>query len=726
VVNSPPQVEPQAFGKYLLVERLAQGGMAEVFRAVYQGAAGVEKVVALKRILPQLDAAPEFVTMFIDEARIASSLTHVNVAQVFEFGEVAGCYYLAMELVEGVDLGRLLEAARRRKLSLPRAVVAFLVAEAARGLAYAHEKRGSGGALLGIVHRDVSPQNILVSYAGEVKIADFGIAKATGKLHKTDSGAVMGKLRYMSPEQVSGEPLDGRSDVFSLGVVLHELLTGRQLFDGDNPGRVADQVKLAEIAAPSRFAADVPPELDRICLKALARARDARHERAADLARELSTFVSERAPGLTREDVGALVSELVPRELEPPPMVNDATANTVEQSVVADGATALAPGAASSGGESPASVPTRLGRTRERTPSAPPAERSRLRGVLVVMLACAALVAGAGLVYRKLGGVVPTPDPLPPPIPPITATIDGGAVTPEAIHPALAPAERARLVAELEALPQAEAAWRGVPSEDYLAVLSAAEGSLCAGGAEATLPPDVADRLDRRRLRPEALAVARYLRATGELPPRVAESLRAFLRSRPAFSPGAGGWALAALGLRVLPLESRFLGDLLRENGALHRWRDRHADDPAATGDAALCDRDAVVQLLGAASPGPRADALRRFLAATPVDTALDYQGLRYQVLSAERDEAAGSIEVRVRVTNPGAAEHALPLDAARLAGADTAQPPAIEPPAASLGPAMVRELTLRFGGATDALAEAAVLVLGPGVELQAHSEDLR
>src|SRR5205823_14810583 len=164
---------------------------------------------------------------------------------VFEFGEVHGCYYLAMGLVEGVDLGRLLQAARRRGLSLPRAQLAFLVAEAARGLAYAHEKRGPGGALLGIVHRDVSPQNILVSYAGEVKIADFGIAKAVGKLHKTDSGAVMGKLRYMSPEQVTGEPLDGRSDVFSLGIVLHELLTGRQLFDGDNPGHVADQVKRA-------------------------------------------------------------------------------------------------------------------------------------------------------------------------------------------------------------------------------------------------------------------------------------------------------------------------------------------------------------------------------------------------------------------------------------------------------------------------------------------------
>src|SRR2546423_212550 len=244
--------------------------MAEVFRAVYQGAAGIEKTVALKRILPGLDAAAEFVQMFIDEARIAVSLTHVNVAQVFDFGEVGGTYYLAMELVDGVDLGRLMEAARRRnreRPGVPPAMAAFIVAEAARGLAYAHDRRGPSGALLGIVHRDVSPQNVLLSYSGEVKIADFGIAKAVGKLHKTQSGAVMGKLRYMSPEQVTGEPLDGRSDVFALGVVLWELLTGAQLFHGDNPGQVTEQVKKAEVVAPSTRAPGISAELDRVCLK---------------------------------------------------------------------------------------------------------------------------------------------------------------------------------------------------------------------------------------------------------------------------------------------------------------------------------------------------------------------------------------------------------------------------------------------------------------------------
>ncbi len=307
-------MQPIPFGKYLLVERLAQGGMAEVFRAVYQGAAGFEKQVAVKRILPVFDGTRDFVAMFVDEARIASSLTHVNIVQVSDFGELDGSYYLAMELVDGVDLGRLREAASRRGLRIPVPIVAYIVAEAARGLAYAHDKRGQDGAPLGIVHRDVSPQNVLISYAGEVTIADFGIAKATGKLHKTESGAVMGKIRYMSPEQINGEPLDGRSDLFALGVIFWELLVGAPLWTGDNPGAVSDQVKNAKVEPPSRRGRDVPVELDRIALKALERGRDARYARAADLARELSAWLAQAAPSLTREDVGAFVAEVIPRE----------------------------------------------------------------------------------------------------------------------------------------------------------------------------------------------------------------------------------------------------------------------------------------------------------------------------------------------------------------------------------------------------------------------------
>ncbi|HEX4458250.1 MAG TPA: serine/threonine-protein kinase, partial [Polyangia bacterium] len=307
-------MQPIRFGKYLLVERLARGGMAEVFRAVFSGAAGFEKQVAVKRVLPVFEGEQEFVTLFVDEARIASSLTHVNIAQVFDFGIDEGSYYLAMELVDGVDLGRLRDSAARRALRFPVAIAAYIVAEAARGLAYAHEKRGSDGNPLGIVHRDVSPQNLLVSYAGEVKIVDFGIAKAAGKLHKTQSGALMGKIRYMSPEQISAEPLDGRSDLFSLAVIFWELLAGVPLWPGDNPGAVADQIRHAKLEPPSRRGRDVPAELDAIVMGALERGRDARPAKASDFARALSGWLATAAPTLTREDVGAFVQEVVPRE----------------------------------------------------------------------------------------------------------------------------------------------------------------------------------------------------------------------------------------------------------------------------------------------------------------------------------------------------------------------------------------------------------------------------
>jgi Protein kinase domain len=728
-------VEPQAFGKYMLVERIAQGGMAEVYRAVVQGAAGVEKTVALKRILPVLDAAPEFVTMFIDEARIAASLTHVNVAQVFEFGEVGGSYYLAMELIEGVDLGRLHEAARRRGMPLPRAVAAFVIAEAARGLAYAHDKRGPGGALLGIVHRDVSPQNILVSYAGEVKIADFGIAKAVGKLHKTDSGAVMGKLRYMSPEQVTGEPLDGRSDVFSLGIVLWELLTGKQLFDGDNPGRVADQVKRAEVEPPSARAPDVPPELDRICLKALQRARGGRHERAQDLARELSTFVSERAPGLTREDVGALVAELVPRGDETAGL-GDAAATTVEQTLpkdgaaadVADMAVAPTPPAGSPAAATPTNgvhaAATRLAR-RPDAGATPVTPAPKTRRSMMALVGGAAVIAAVGLVYRA---VTHHPNADPPPLVP-TAIADAGAATTTTQSPpvhVVDPALAAKLWADLDALPRKESAWRGVPAEDYRVLLSAVESTACA--AEVAFPDDVTKRLEELQLRREATALARYWKQTGELPPRVADALRAFLRGgRPSFTAGERGWAAAALAIAVDPNEPRYVVERMRENTALARWRDRALDAPAPTGEAPLCDRAALVASYAARAPGPRAAALTRYLAATPLEAPRDANGLRFVASAPERDEAAGTIALSLHVTNLGAAEATLALDAARLAGLDAA--PTVQaagaPSPAPLAAGGERTVTLRFAGVSDAVAEAAVLVLAPGVELRAYAEAL-
>jgi serine/threonine-protein kinase len=707
-------MEPVAFGKYLLVERIAQGGMAEVFRAIVQGPAGVEKTVALKRILPQLGGAAEFTQMFIDEARIASSLTHVNVAQVFEFGEVAGAYYLAMELIEGVDLGRLSEAARRSGIRLPVAVSAFIIAEAARGLQYAHEKRGAQGTPLGIVHRDVSPQNVLVSYAGEVKIADFGIAKAINKLHKTESGAVMGKLRYMSPEQVLGEPLDGRSDLFSLGVVFHELCTGRMLFDGDNPGRVADQVKAAEAAAPSSVQAGVPAELDRICGKLLQRSRDARYERASELARDLQRFVAETAPGLSREDVGALVGELVPRR---EPSEGDATFAAL--------APTMAPGETPSLSRDPppSSQPTRPERgteaARGTAPAAPAPRTSRAPVVaLLVVVAGGAAVLG----YRSVHAPQPRIE-----------WLDGGGAVAQANPdltaappslPALPEAERAKLLAELKALPRESSTRRGVPADDYLAVMSAVDAVLCAGKPEPEFPPDVAERLEPLRLQPEARALARYTILAGELPPEVGGAFRAFLAKQPAWSPGPKTWAMGALAAQVDPRNPAHLVDLMRENTALRRWRDRAAFAVAPVGSAALCDRQELVGRYRQRAPGARADALQRWLAAAPPDASVDHDGLRVTLIGAERDDAAATLDVRLRVTNPAAEERTLAFEGLRLAGLDAA--PTIDPPAPKLPGGLFREVRLRFSGITDTVAEAAVLVLHPSAELQAYSELLR
>jgi serine/threonine-protein kinase len=299
------------FGKFTLVEKIAQGGMAEVYRAVMRGAAGFEKTIALKRILPLFSAEADFVTLFCDEARIASTLTHANLVQTFDFGEVGGAYYLACELVEGVDLARLVDALKKRGQPFPTATAAFIVAEAARGLGYAHDKRGNDGRPLGIIHRDVSPQNVLLSYSGEIKVADFGIAKAAETAHKTATGLVMGKLRYMAPEQVAGDELDGRADLFALGVILYELLTSGPLFP-EQGARVAELVHAAPIVPPSVRVPGLPAELERIVLKALGRPREQRYARAADLARDLQVWVNQDAPGFTRDDVGALLAEMCP------------------------------------------------------------------------------------------------------------------------------------------------------------------------------------------------------------------------------------------------------------------------------------------------------------------------------------------------------------------------------------------------------------------------------
>ncbi|MBI4510032.1 MAG: serine/threonine protein kinase [Deltaproteobacteria bacterium] len=303
---------PSRHGKFLLMERIGSGGMAEVHRAVLCGNAGFAKPVALKRMLPALGESAELVRRFKEEARVTSMLSHACIAQVFELGEMDGRPYLAMEHVDGLDLGALSNRMASASMRLPAAACAFVLAEAARGLAHAHEARGRRGEWLGIVHRDMSPQNVLLSRAGEVKITDFGIALARGREVRTASGMVLGKLVYMAPEQLAGEPVDARADVFALGAILYELLAGQVPFPDQSEPAVMARLQGAKALPPSVLNPSAPRELEAIAMRALSFRRDERYPTARAMVLALSTYLGNTAPHFSREELAALVQRWVP------------------------------------------------------------------------------------------------------------------------------------------------------------------------------------------------------------------------------------------------------------------------------------------------------------------------------------------------------------------------------------------------------------------------------
>ena len=280
---------PQRFGKYYLLNKIALGGMAEIFRAKTIGAEGFEKELVIKRILPHFTEDESFRSMFIDEARLAARLQHANIVQVFDFDLQEGMYYIAMEYVEGKDLKKIQDTARKAERKLSVGQVVWIIAEACKGLDYAHKYKHRNEPMH-IVHRDVSPHNVMVSFNGEVKIMDFGIAKAEARYTKTRAGTVKGKCAYMSPEQAKGVDLDGRSDMFGLGVVAWELLTDKRLFAGETDFETLSNVLKCEVTPPSAFNPDVPPELDAILLKALAREPEERYATCGALHEALNRF----------------------------------------------------------------------------------------------------------------------------------------------------------------------------------------------------------------------------------------------------------------------------------------------------------------------------------------------------------------------------------------------------------------------------------------------------
>ncbi|MFO0596756.1 MAG: serine/threonine-protein kinase [Myxococcaceae bacterium] len=283
--------KPSLFGKYLLLERLNVGGMAEVFVAKAFGVEGFERILAIKKILPTMAEDEEFITMFIDEARISVQLNHANVVHIHELGKHDDAYYIAMEYVSGKDLRALLERFRRRKEIMPTAMAVFCATKICEGLDYAHRKKDARGQELHIIHRDVSPQNILISYEGEVKIIDFGIAKAANRSQKTQAGILKGKFGYMSPEQVRGLPIDRRSDIFAVGVILYEMLTGEKLFVGESDFSTLEKVRNAEVPAPRQFNPNIPAGLEKVVLKALAREQEDRYQWSSDLQEDLMRFL---------------------------------------------------------------------------------------------------------------------------------------------------------------------------------------------------------------------------------------------------------------------------------------------------------------------------------------------------------------------------------------------------------------------------------------------------
>jgi serine/threonine protein kinase len=285
--------------------------MAEIHLAKTKGIAGFEKYVALKMIHPNFAEDEQFIQMLVDEAKIAVQLNHGNIAQTFDLGRVGDTFYITMEYVDGADLYKILRRSSELDFELPLDVCAFIAKDVAAALDHAHRKRDHTGKTLGIVHRDVSPQNVLISYSGEIKLVDFGIAKATMKARQTAVGVIKGKYYYMSPEQAWGEQIDSRSDIFSAGIVLYEMITGQMLYLEEDLHKLLDMVRKANIAPPSTLRKGIPPQLERIVMHALEKDRRNRYQSAADFATDLERFLHTYSPVFTASKVAAIMRKVV-------------------------------------------------------------------------------------------------------------------------------------------------------------------------------------------------------------------------------------------------------------------------------------------------------------------------------------------------------------------------------------------------------------------------------
>lgn len=411
----------QNLGKYTLVRKLATGGMAEVFLARADGPMGFQKKLVVKRILPHFGEDQNFINMFLSEARLAAELNHPNVVQIFDFGQAEGQYYIAMEFIDGPNLRALNKAARGTigAISLP--LCARIIALAAEGLGYAHDLKDQSGQPMGLVHRDISPDNVLVSRNGGVKVVDFGIAKASASTgpHLTKSGVIKGKLAYMPPEQLAREPLDRRADIFALGVVLYELACGAMPFDATSEVSIIQAIMGNQpLARASEKRPDLPKALDAIISKCLEKDVNARYASCRELQHDLERFIASTGEVVSVADVGKLVEHLFPEDHE------STLPNAIPPSMPGLDKTALSQ---SSGGQSAEPPSSGMSATSLR-----PVESRSSRAPLFVGLGLAVVAVGVGAYFA----LKPPPPVEPPPIapPPPLAIVDAGAPA-----PALAP-----------------------------------------------------------------------------------------------------------------------------------------------------------------------------------------------------------------------------------------------------------------------------------------------
>ena len=431
---------PATYGRFRLTGRIGVGGMAEVFRAVVKGPQGWERELVVKRILPQLSGNGEFTKMFIREAKISALLVHPNIVQTFEFGEAEGTYFIAMEGVQGVTLRELLTKLKKEQRAMPFMVIADIAKQVCTGLDYAHTLTGPDGTALEIVHQDVSPTNIMLAYNGTVKVLDFGIARAASFAEEeAKKGLIKGKVAYLAPEQVNLQPFDHRIDIFALGIVMHEMMTGARLFQAKNDINKMRQLLAQPIPPPSSINAAVPRELDRIVMKALEIDPEQRYQSATAMAADLErTMIAARH---SSRDLAKLLRGLFLEEhQEPLVVVDEAPAAAAVPSPMMGSPTGSMASIRSSTQEISHTDRTRSSRTNIGSGAldgALRAEQGRLRSermkgqarVAFVLVALAAVVVGGAKAWPRVAPFVhellaSAPAQPPPAGPPMPATMD--------------------------------------------------------------------------------------------------------------------------------------------------------------------------------------------------------------------------------------------------------------------------------------------------------------